>query len=129
MRKLWIWHFLRPPQDRGNPFTALLLKGGICSPLSMAITLNTCVKTTPNTFSATPPFFVWLKLDLPSPLLFRSPPPRSYDLSLTCLGTPGMSVLLLRMAGALDGGSPMSYANSKKWQCPLSLFLQFPCRF
>ena len=28
--------------------------------------------------------------------------------------------------GALDGGSPMSHVDFKKWQCPLLLFLQFP---
>ena len=26
------------------------------------------------------------------------------------------------LAGALDGGSPMSPVDFKKWQCPLSLF-------
>ena len=31
--------------------------------------------------------------------------------------------------GALDGGSPMSPVDFKKWQCPLSLFLKCPCRF
>ena len=31
--------------------------------------------------------------------------------------------------GALDGGSPMSFVEFKKWQCPLSLFLNCPCRF
>ena len=29
----------------------------------------------------------------------------------------------------LDGGSPMSHVDFKKWQCPLSLFVHFPCRF
>ena len=27
--------------------------------------------------------------------------------------------------GALDAGSQMSHVNFKKWQCPLSLFLQY----
>ena len=31
--------------------------------------------------------------------------------------------------GALDRGSPMSPVDFKKWQCPLLLFLKFPCRF
>ena len=31
--------------------------------------------------------------------------------------------------GTLDGGPPMSHVGFKKWQCPLSLFLQFPGRF
>ena len=28
--------------------------------------------------------------------------------------------------GVLDGGSPMSHVNVKKWQCPLSYFQNFP---
>ena len=31
--------------------------------------------------------------------------------------------------GALDGGSPMSHDELKKWQCHLSLFVHYPCRF
>ena len=31
--------------------------------------------------------------------------------------------------GAVDGGSPMSPVDFKKWQCPLSLILEFPCHF
>ena len=31
--------------------------------------------------------------------------------------------------GALDEGSPMSPIDFKKWQCPLSLFFRFSCRF
>ena len=30
--------------------------------------------------------------------------------------------------GVLYGGSPMSHVEFKKWQCPLSLFWQCPCR-
>ena len=33
------------------------------------------------------------------------------------------------LTGALGGGSPMSHVEYKKWQCPLSLFLQYSCRF
>ena len=35
----------------------------------------------------------------------------------------------VRGTGALDGGSPMSHVEFKKFPCPLSLFLLFPCRF
>ena len=35
---------------------------------------------------------------------------------------------LTRTVGALDGGSPISHVEFKKWKCPLSLFLQYPCR-
>ena len=31
--------------------------------------------------------------------------------------------------GALDGGSPMSPVDFKKWQCLLSLSFKCPCRF
>ena len=31
--------------------------------------------------------------------------------------------------GSLDAGSPMSPVDSKKWQCPLSLFFLNSCRF
>ena len=30
--------------------------------------------------------------------------------------------------GALDGGSPLSPVDFKKWQCPLSLFFRFSSR-
>ena len=33
------------------------------------------------------------------------------------------------MGGALDGGPPVSPVDFKKWQCPLSLFFKFSCRF
>ena len=37
---------------------------------------------------------------------------------------------ILFKSGALDGGSPMSPVDFKKWQCPLSLyFLGFPVDF
>ena len=32
-------------------------------------------------------------------------------------------------SGALNGGSPMSHVDLKKWPCRLSVLLQFPCRF
>ena len=35
---------------------------------------------------------------------------------------------LQSMYGALDGGCPMLLVEFKKWQCPLSLILQYPCR-
>ena len=41
----------------------------------------------------------------------------------------GGAVKVLASYGALDGGSPVSPVDFKKWQCPLSLFLKFPCRF
>ena len=33
------------------------------------------------------------------------------------------------MVGPLMGGSPISPVYFKKWQCPLSLFFKFSCRF
>ena len=35
----------------------------------------------------------------------------------------------MEYSGALHGGSPMLDVDFKKWQCPLSLYLQFPCHF
>ena len=72
--------------------------------------------------------FLPLRL-LPLPLS----PPSLFVLS----GTPILAQLFLPCSdaqslssyGALDGGSPMSYVEFKKWQCPLSLFVYFPCRF
>ena len=34
-----------------------------------------------------------------------------------------------RPSGTLGGGSPVSHVDFKKWQCPLSLFLQCQCQF
>ena len=38
-------------------------------------------------------------------------------------------VLKVHGTWALDGGSRMSHVLFKKWQCPLSLFMHYSCRF
>ena len=87
MGKLRAQNFLRPPLRQGKTFRAPLLKSGnfLRPPFNMAKTSSYHVETTPKRFVTPPPPSAWLKvfptpvfigvkLHMPAPLLFCSPP-------------------------------------------------------